>query len=523
MSCYTGKNPVKTQEEGTAIWKWAKENAIDQGMPIDKVHDAINDYFFGGQAKPEWINEILTGRKSPFRELSNDLWRKQYNRQTIIQQAKFLSQRAALGPIGRTVVALRFIPRAISVFGHGIVFPITHAGDLLMRPASWATFIKGTLKTYRAAGSSAYAAKSLDIMSRDEMYETAIRSGVDVGPKSHPVGLLSNTGKKTGFFGAAARAWDMLTVMRFELWKKQVGKFVKPGMSQSEILDIGKNLGEWANHATGSGKGWVSNLGGGTLFGPKLTQAKINRLTVDPTKTINTFARWKEATVGEKAAAWTRLSGATQYLTTRLGFLAVNAGVLAVLGSKQKINFTDPDKSDWFAFKAAGVDGYAPGMHTEIRTVAKILATAFKSRKEMRGETKFGATAKILGQYGMGKLEPGIQRVTEVGLGQNWQGRPLPWSADKGTAKKPKMSYGEYAASIGPIPLEGPIGYVYDHLKKNGANAMDATAIIKGLIIFGGGLPGFHVAEDYGSKSPSGAVSPFGNIPGLDSIDKLGN
>jgi hypothetical protein len=55
-------------------------------------------------------------------------------------------------------------------------------------------------------------------------------------------------------------------------------------------------------------------------------------------------------------------------------------------------------------------------------------------------------------------------------------------------------------AAAGPIPLAGPIGYVYDHLKKNGASSMDASAIVKGLIIFGGGLPGFHVKEDYATK-----------------------
>ena len=501
MICYPGKIPVETQEERVAIWKWAKENAIDKGMSIDQVHNAINDYFFGGQAKPEWINDILTGRKSPFRELSNDLWRKQYNRQNIVQQAKLLSQRAALGPIGNTVLKLRFIPRSISVFGNGIVFPVTHAGDLLMRPESWSTFFKGAFQTYRSAASSAYAAKALDTMSRDSMYETAIRSGVDVGPKSHPVGLLSNTGNKTGFFGAASRAWDMLTVMRFELWKKQMAKYVKPDMSQSEILDIGKNLGEWANHATGSGKGPIANIGGGVLFGPKLTQSKINRLAVDPAKTIKTFSKWDEATPGEKAVAWTRLSGATQSLITLTGFLAANAGLLKAMDSSQSINITDPDKKDWLAFKSSGVEGYVPGIHTEIRTLAKILHTAFKSRKETRGNSKFTETAKITGQYGMGKLEPGIQRVMEVGFGQNWMGRPLPWSADKGTAKLPRMSYGEYAASIGPIPLEGPIGYVYDNLRKNGSSAEDATKIVKGLIILGVGIPGFHVADDAAKKS----------------------
>lgn len=361
-------------------------------------------------------------------------------------------------------------------------------------------FIKGALRTYRAAGSSAYAAKAVNALAHEPLYDLAIRSGVDVGPKSHPAGLISNTGNKTGYLGAAARAWDMLTVMRFELWKKQMGKYLKAGMTEAEALDIGKNLGEWANHATGSAKGPIANIGGGTLFGPKLTQAKVNRITVDPAKTVKTFLNWKEATAGERAAAQTRLSGATQYLATTLGFLAANQGLLIALGSNDKVNWTDPDKGDYFAFKGAGMNAYIPGIHTELRTLAKIVAVAYKSKKELRGENKFAATAKVVGQYGMGKLEPGIQRGLEIGLGQNWRGRPLPWSAESGTEKQPKMSYGEYAASVGPIPLEGPIGFVYDHLRKNGASGTDANAIVKGLIIAGGGLPGFHVKEEYVTK-----------------------
>ena len=67
MACYSGPIPV-TDDERIVIWKWAKENAIDQGLPIDKVGDAINEHFFGGQAKPEWITDILSGRKTPFKQ-----------------------------------------------------------------------------------------------------------------------------------------------------------------------------------------------------------------------------------------------------------------------------------------------------------------------------------------------------------------------------------------------------------------------------------------------------------------------
>ena len=289
----------------------------------------------------------------------------------------------------------------------------------------------------------------------------------------------------------------MLTVMRYELWEGQMNKFLKPDMTKEEVLDIGKNLAVWANHATGSGKGPVADVGG-VLFGPKLTQSKLNRLFTDPAQTIKTFANWQNASAGEKAVAWTRLSGATQYLVTGLGFLAVNQGLLSALGIRKKddqINWTDPMKSDFLAFKLGGIEGYVPGLHTEIRTLAKILATAFMSRKELRGESRQSKLGEIVWQYGAGKLTPAIQRGLEVGLGQDYRGRPVPWSSDQGTPKEPRLSWGEYLGSIGPIPLEGPIGYVYDHLKKSGASSMDAATITKGLIITGLGATGLHVQE----------------------------
>jgi hypothetical protein len=493
MACYSGPILV-TDDERIVIWKWAKENAIDQGLPIDKVGDAINENFFAGQAKPEWITDILSGRKTPFRHLANEAWRAQYNRRAIVQQARDISRMASLGPVGKMLRTLWTLPRSVAVTGHGFIFPITHGGDLAFRPESWGTFISGILNTYRGAFSKAHTGRVLDYMQRRALFDTALRSGLDVGAKSHPSGLINRY-----YQGPAARAWDMLTVMRYELWEGQMNKFIKPDMTQEEVLDIGKNLATWANHATGSGKGIAADIGGGVLFGPKLTQSKLNRLTVDPASTIKTFANWGNATAGEKTVAWTRLSGATQNLVTGLGFLVVNQGLLSALGLRKKedqINWTDPTKSDFLSFKMGGIEGYVPGLHTEIRTLARILGTAFASRAQLRGESRQSEVGKIAWQYGMGKLTPAIQRAMEVGLQQNWQGRPVPWSSDQGTAKEPRLSWGEYAGSIGPIPLEGPIGYVYDHLRKSGASAMDAQTITKGLIIAGLGATGLHVQEE---------------------------
>jgi hypothetical protein len=170
------------------------------------------------------------------------------------------------------------------------------------------------------------------------------------------------------------------------------------------------------------------------------------------------------------------------------------------------------------AFKAPGVHGYVPGLHTEVRTLAKILATAFSSRQERMGETRFAATGKTIGQYGMAKLMPTIQRGLEVGFGEDWQGRPLPWSKEPGTLSYPRMTYGEYAADIGPIPLSGPIGYVYDKFQQQGMSKSDSLATVKALIVHGlsdpkalaigaVGAPGIHIRAEHPPKPAKGGVA----------------
>ena len=129
--CYSGPIPV-TDEERIVIWRWAKANGIDHGLSFDKIHDAINTKFFAGQGKAEWITDILSGRKTPFRELSNAAWRAQYNRRQIILQAQDIAGQQAMHPVLKGIKKVWDFPRRAAVFAHGAVFPVTHGGDLAL-------------------------------------------------------------------------------------------------------------------------------------------------------------------------------------------------------------------------------------------------------------------------------------------------------------------------------------------------------------------------------------------------------
>src|SRR5260221_9500140 len=113
MACYDGPNPVK-DEERAAIWKWAKENAIDKGLPIEKVHDEINKYFFNGVAKPEWKNDILFGMKTPVRAETIDVCRAQHNHFNTIHQTRDLSRLQHMNPVDRAISKMWTEPRRLA-------------------------------------------------------------------------------------------------------------------------------------------------------------------------------------------------------------------------------------------------------------------------------------------------------------------------------------------------------------------------------------------------------------------------
>lgn len=518
MACYSGPNPYDSPEDRMAIWKWAKANGVDRGLPLNEIHDAINQYFYAGNARPEWINDILAGRKTPLRNVADAVWKAQYNRRVITQQAKDLvtAQTGGTSRILKGLERVLALPREALVFGHGVVFPVTHAGDLAFRPQSWGTFFGGLKDSYTKAWSKGATERLLDGMKRKPLFDTALRSGLDVGEKSRAVGFFNPNAKEPASWNLlgrmakmsreqSERAWSTLTVLRYNLWDHEMQNWMgkNAGATQEEILDVGKNLADWANHATGSAKKSIP-YGNTLLFGPKLTASKLARVIADPIKTVNTFANWKSASVGERAVAKTRLNGLVQYAGTLGAFLAVNQGLISALGGKQQINFNDPTKSDWLKFKLGGLELGMPGLHTEIRTLGQILAASWISNKEARG-SRAGYLADVAGKYLLAKAAPGISLGKELLTGEAFPNRPLPvpWAPQPSPkAKKPPVPYTwpEYLGQHGPIFLQGPIKYTYDHFRGQGASAKDSFDLVKALIIGGLGATGLHVQEEPAPK-----------------------
>jgi hypothetical protein len=501
-NCYSGSNPIGklTDQERLAMWRWIKLNAVDHGMPMEQVHETFNNHYFGGSLSGEkaaWINEFLAARKTPFKRASDAAWAAQANRRNIQQQAKHLVNNPNANILERGAKAVIAGPRWLTVGGglHGVVFPFTHGGALLLNPARWKGFARMVVNTWKNL-SPAQAEILRDTMSRSPRFTLGQRSGLDL--KTH--------GAETGGGTTSARTWGALVEARYRLWDAAMERHTTPGMSMEDIDSIGKEMAVWANHATGSGKGPITAhpVISSAFFGPKLAQSYWNRLIGDPVKTLGTWTNWSKASAGEKAVAMQRLKGSMAAATTYTGMLIANQAMLAATGQKDKINWNDPSQSDWLGFKWGGMRWSLPGaMHSEINLIGQIVAAQSMKPEDLGKAGMPGATgakgdrlmslrelyvARQLFQYAKNKATPLIGWEEELRTGRDWQGRPLPWSSDKGTPKKPPLSWGEFGASKLPIPLSAAAGYVYDQLRHAGASVMDASMWMRAAMV--GGVSG---------------------------------
>jgi len=489
------------------MWKWTKENAIDHGMLLEQVRDTFNNHYFGGNAKPEWVNEFLAARKTPFKRLADAAWAAQANRRNIQSQAKHLVSGQNANILERGFNAVIAGPRYITVGGglHGVVFPFTHGGALLLNPLRWKVFARMVVNTWKNI-SPAEAEILRDTMARSPRFTLGHRLGLD----------LSTHGTETGGGNVSARTWNALIETRFRLWDAAMDRHTRAGMSVEDIDSIGKEFAVWANHATGSGKGLLTSNKyiSSAFFGPKLTQSYWNRIVADPVKTLGTWTNWRNATAGEKVVAMQRLRGAMTAATTYAGMLVANQALLAATGQKDKTNWNDPSQSDWLSFKWGGFKWGLPGaMRSEINLIGQIIAAQMMKPEDlakvgMPGTQ--GATggrlqtlrelyvARQLLQYAENKATPVFGLGKELISGHDFMGRPLPvpWVNQKGDVKHP--AYGtflpgpfkgfgsiEYMLSHSPIPLSAAAGYVYDQLRKAGSSVTDASMWIRAAMVGG--------------------------------------
>jgi hypothetical protein len=189
-------------------------------------------------------------------------------------------------------------------------------------------------------------------------------------------------------------------------------------------------------------------------------------------------------------------------VATYMTFLAGNAAILAMTGSNQKINFTNPLDPDWMKFKVGGkVVDASGGMNSALRFIASLVHEGARAngiiKTDEKGKPGDTEGRKILQQL-TNKLSPAAGDVVEGFSGTDMMGNPLPWSSVKPTANKPRLSWSDYLSTKLPIPLAEGIKTFSDAAKEQGMPKSTLDKVLEGFLIGGlTGTTGGKIGPDY--------------------------
>jgi hypothetical protein len=459
-------------EDVADIWRIAKAEFIDKGASFDETVRGMADLL---GMRHEHIAQAFTMPKVR-RVVSNDMWQKQQRRRDAINHAKMMVESVHDPALLKKIRDAYNVPRAALVAGHGGVFPMTHMGQSLFVPTEWKTFFRASANAWRSMSPKQYEI-AIQRHLADPDYMAARRASKSVDPTQPTVGILNRGGKSHW----ADRGFNSLKIARLDLFKQMWHKLE----STERTPENAKAIMNVVDHATGEVHlGKAGAVMAKVFFAPKLIPARFMAAVVDPIKAVGTVANWRNASAGERAAARFVMKRQVQTVAFYAGALALNQGLNEWLGSKDKVNFTDPTKSDWLSFKIAGLNVRPPNAVIEtIRLAGGLIAPFFASDKTLRGESPSSAAAHRVADYFRYKLHPTIQTGLELAQGADLFKRPTPYpglrelatgNKPKASASHPAISWPEYILGKGPIPGGAAVREFYDLLREQGMNHMDA-------------------------------------------------
>ena len=187
---------------------------------------------------------------------------------------------------------------------------------------------------------------------------------------------------------------------------------------------------------------------------------------------------------------------------TYMSMLAVNQALLSAFGTNQEINFTDPRRGDFLAFKGFGHEVHVVGpilrligfLADEVR-----IATQQRSKLEQlegRGKEMGGRAT----EYFRGKLSPFGQTAADVVTSEDFKGQPMPWSEERPRKSLRRQgleahTWPHYVVThVTPIPVEEMLKHVWEG---QGIDEATATQWLNGLLSLGvTGFTGVRVPED---------------------------
>lgn len=459
-------------EDVADIWRLARTEFIDKGASFEETIKGVSDML---GMRHEHIAQAFTMPKVR-RVISNDMWQKQQRRRDAVNNARMMVESVHEPALLKKIRDAYNVPRSALVFGHGGVFPMTHMGQSLFVPTEWKTFFKASSNAWRAMSAKQYEI-AIQRHLADPDYMVARRASKSVDPTQPTVGILNKTGKSTW----GSRGFNSLKIARLSLFKEMWHKL----MPEERTAENAKAIMNVVDHATGEVHvGKAGAFMAKVFFAPKLIPARFMAAIVDPIRAVKTMANWKNASAGERMAARFVMKRQAQTLAFYGAALALNQGLNQFLGSKDKVNMTDPTRGDWLSFKIAGLQIRPPNAVIEtLRLAGGMVSPFFASNKALRGDDPSAVAAHRAADYLRYKLHPTIQTGLEVAQGTDLFDRPLPYKglrelatgeAPKESERHSKVTLPEYVLGKGPIPLGAGVREYYDLLREQGMSHQDA-------------------------------------------------
>lgn len=425
-------------------------------------------------------------------------------------------------------------PRNLAIFGHGTVGMFTHAGAVSMRPTHMASFWQHFGEQFKLLSSEQHFNEKVHELKTSPNYNAWRDAGANIDPDSHASDYGSMADEMTKLFESHAVTRPLVTLQKAGNRGFFALKMYRLAMNEADLAEapddlksdpatkkeLMRQIADTNNKATGTltkGNDWLNQGARWApiregLFAPKLLFSKIARTVVDPIKTAGTLYDWSKGKASDvdKYMAIKRMKNAGWMVGTALGGLLTNQAILSATGSNQQVNFDDPTKSDWLAFKMGGkvISPYG-GLLDILRFVGHLMhdfggTLSPRQARDGRGAAALDTTGKFL----RSKLTPTLGLIADTATGYDINSRPVPQRNERQKyADAPRYSWTEYALNKGPIPISQGVKSFYDSMRATGMSKPEALSLLQaaddavsatGSMVLG--ATGIHAGEDYAAQ-----------------------
>jgi hypothetical protein len=455
-------------EQVKTLWESAKKFYLDKGeSDYDKmISDLASDFGL----TPAQVRKAFASPKGAKRA-SDEMYLKQRNRQMALDEAKrwLDNQKASwIGKVFGTAAEKTF---KLAIFGHGTAFIGTHAPQTLYTHprAAFKAWLKGLSYSFRGkSGRIQNIVDNKDLINRPN-WIVARKGGLENDPREIRREGATPTRSDTVLAKAldtisGGRGFDALFHLRQDIFDQAWNQLSITQRTPEMAEMLANNI----NNATGFTKGGKRTAGilqspitKVLFFAPKLIASRFKWLIQDPARMIGTFAKmatpFAKVTPEERMSAVYEAKNKAKFLGVLTGTLLANQALLSVTGSNQSINFTDPKKNDWLAYKGFGYNLATVGAFTRI---ARLLASEYNavfgdlSRWQKAKGGREQAMKDALYTYLRSGLSPITRDIIVASTGKDYVGNTVPWSSEQPDRGRRKLTWREIIQEqFAPIPI----------------------------------------------------------------------